>query len=111
MVTTTLLTILVVLVPWPWSDVAAAFAAGAAASAWAVVVERSILVRSADTGHRITVLALAWLPAATLLSLVTAMHGVPVIGLLPVVALPFVGVVALVNPGVGLWRPIADPAS
>lgn len=86
-------------------EVIAAFAVGAAASGMAIAIQRTFLVPSADTGHRISVLVIAWLPIVVVLVLAVTYLGVQLIGLLPVVVLPFVTTVALVNPGAGLWWP------
>lgn len=88
------------------SDFGAALAVATAACVCAVAIQRSVLREAADVGHRIALLTLAWFPTAALLAVMVAYHGVAIIGLLPVVALPFVVAVALVNPGAGLWRPI-----
>lgn len=92
------------------SDLGAALAVGAAASAGAIAIQRNLLRRSADTGHRISVLALAWFPIAAVLAAAIVYQGVAIISFLPVVALPFVVIVGLVNPGAGLWRPVRLPS-
>lgn len=81
---------------------------GVAAAGFAVVAERTVLQPFADTGHRIGILCATWLPAVGLLLLGSAVRGVDVIAVLPIVALPFVASVALVNPGAGLWRPVGS---
>ena len=81
---------------------------GAAAAGFAVVAERNVLQPFADTGHRIGILCAAWVPVVTLLLVGSAIQGVDVIAVLPIVALPFVASVALVNPGAGLWRPVGS---
>lgn len=81
---------------------------GAAAAGFAVVAERNVLQPFADTGHRIGILCAAWVPVVSLLLLGSAVRGVDVIAVLPIVALPFVASVALVNPGAGLWRPVGS---
>lgn len=88
------------------SDLGAAMCIATTAALIAIVIQRSVLGESADVGHRITVLTLAWFPMAGLLAGAVAYQGVAIIGLLPVVVLPFVVAVSLVNPGAGLWRPI-----
>lgn len=88
------------------SDLAAAVAVGVASCGVAITIQRSVLTHVADTGHRITILTVAWLPVAAVLAAVALLQGVSIIGLLPVVALPFAVSVGLVNPGAGLWRPI-----
>ena len=81
---------------------------GAAATGFAVVAERNVLQPFADTGHRIGILCAAWVPVVSLLLFGSAFRGVDVIAVLPIVALPFVASVALVNPGAGLWRPVGS---
>lgn len=102
--------ILVLLLSSKLTDVGAAVAVGLVGSGWALTISRACLVPSADVGHRITALALAWIPCVTALVTGIALQGVDMIGVLPIVALPFVVVVALVNPGAGLWRPIRLPS-
>jgi hypothetical protein len=92
------------------SDFGTALAVGVVASTSAIAIQRTLLGRSADTGHRITVLTLAWFPIAAALTASVASQGVAIIGFLPVIALPFVATVGLVNPGAGLWRPIRLPS-
>ena len=81
---------------------------GVSATGFAVVSERSLLQPYADTGHRIGMLCATWLPVVTLLVVGSAARGVDVIAVLPIVALPFVVSVALVNPGAGLWRTVSS---
>lgn len=79
-----------------------------AATAWAVLATRAILVRRADHGHRITALALLWLPIASAQVLVSIIAGASVLPVLPLSALPLAAAVSAVNPGAGLWRPVSD---
>lgn len=102
--------VLVLLLASQLSDLGAALAVGAAAGGTAIVIQRCVLGTGADTGHRIHVLVVAWLPLATLLAAGASFAGVELIGYLPVIALPFVLAVALVNPGAGLWHPIRLPS-
>jgi hypothetical protein len=77
-----------------------------AAAAWVAWAASEVLLKSADHGHRIATLALLWIPIAVaqvILSVCVSSSFVPV---LPLLALPFVAVVALVNPGAGLWRKV-----
>ncbi len=67
---------------------------------------RQVLSAEADRGHRITVLALVWLPLATLLVAVSSLTGTSMLPVLPILALPLVAAVASLDPGAGLWRPI-----
>ena len=77
-----------------------------AAALWTVWAASEILSRSADHGHRIAALALLWLPIVVMQVLVSLLVGTSFVPILPLLALPFVAVVALVNPGAGLWRPV-----
>lgn len=79
-----------------------------AATAWAVLATRAILVRRADHGHRITALALLWLPIASAQVLVSVIAGTSLLPVLPLSALPLAAAVSAVNPGAGLWRPVSD---
>lgn len=102
--------VLVLLLVSQLPDLGAALAVGAAAGGTAIVIQRCVLGTGADTGHRIHVLVVAWLPLATLLAAGATFAGVELIGYLPLVALPFVLAVALVNPGAGLWHPVRLPS-
>lgn len=86
--------------------VVAALVAGFASSAWAWWATRASLRTDADAGHRITMLALTWLPLAAAQVALSAVLGTAVVETMPVLALPFVAIVASVNAGAGLWRPI-----
>ena len=77
-----------------------------AAALWTAWAASEILSRSADHGHRIAALALLWLPIVVMQVLMSMLVGTSFVSVLPLVALPFVAVVALVNPGAGLWRPV-----
>ena len=79
-----------------------------AATAWAVLATRALLGRRADHGHRITALALLWLPIASAQVLVSIIAGASVLPVLPLSALPLAAAVSAVNPGAGLWRPVSD---
>lgn len=103
-IVTILLAALAGLSPVPFSVAVATSAL--AAAVWAVWVTSEILSKSADHGHRITALALLWLPVALLQVLVSVIVATSFVPVLPLLALPFVAVVALVNPGAGLWRPV-----
>lgn len=106
----TVLNAVALLVSGHLSNLGAAAAVGIATSFAAVVVQRTCLITAADTGHRIAVLVLVWLPLAGLMSMSLVLQGVEIVGFLPIVALPFVVVVASVNPGAGLWRPVRLPS-
>lgn len=82
----------------------AAGPAAIAAAGWAVIVVRRLLDARADVGHRITALALTWLPLAGAQVVVAQIAGGSLIPVLPLLALPFVAAVAAVNPGAGLWQ-------
>ena len=79
-----------------------------AATTWAVLATRAVLDRRADHGHRITALALLWLPIASAQVLVSIIAGDSVLPVLPLSALPLAAAVSAVNPGAGLWRPVSD---
>lgn len=87
-----------------------AFALGIAAGCAALAIQRAVLRPNADTGHRISVLFLAWVPVVLSVTGTGALLGVDVIAVLPVIVLPFIVFVAMVNPGAGLWRPIRLPS-
>ena len=92
-----------------WSPLPYAIAAATsslAAALWTVWAASEILSRSADHGHRITALTLLWIPIVVMQVLVSVLVGASFVPILPLLALPFVAVVALVNPGAGLWRPV-----
>lgn len=83
-----------------------AMAAAIASAVWAVWATREVLGERADHGHRISALALAWLPVAAAQVLLSAGAGVSLVPVLPLFAVPLVVAVAAVNPGAGLWRPV-----
>ena len=77
--------------------------AALASAAWCVAVSHAIL-RGGDHGHVIVTRSLAW-GAVTLAQVSLAVIvGIPLIEMLPLLALPFVAVIAAVNPAAGLWR-------
>jgi hypothetical protein len=84
-----------------------------AATAWAAVASRALLAPrsgpgpSADHGHRITALALLWLPVASAQVVVSMIAGASLLPVLPLSALPLAAAVSAVNPGAGLWRPVS----
>ena len=99
---------LTVLIAPRLSAVVAGFVIGIVAAAGAVTVERTVLRPGADTGHRITMLFLSWVPIVAVLAGAAHAMGADVIGVLPVIVLPFIACIASVNPGAGLWRPIGS---
>ncbi len=82
----------------------AALPAAATATAWSVWAARQVLDPAADRGHRIAALALLWGPLALGQLLVSTIAGTSLLPVLPVLALPIVAVVALLDPSTGLWR-------
>ena len=90
--------------PLPYSIAVAT--SSVAAALWTVWAASEILSRSADHGQRITALTLLWIPIVVMQVLVSLLVGTSFVPILPLLALPFVAVVALVNPGAGLWRPV-----
>jgi hypothetical protein len=85
--------------PMPWGAVPAALAA----AAWCVVVSRSLL-RDADHGHVIVTRSVAWLSVMVGQLALAAAAGIALVEALPLLAVPFVAVIAAVNPAPGLWR-------
>jgi hypothetical protein len=83
----------------------AALVVGSIAGSAAWVLHRSLLLPSADTGHRICALSACWFPLAAALTSIAAVNGMSVVAFLPLIVLPFVVAVALINPGAGLSRP------
>lgn len=83
-----------------------ALSAGMASASWSAIATRAILRTGADAGHRIAALACTWLPVAAMQVALSMVLGTQLIAALPLLALPFAGVVASVNAGAGLWRPI-----
>lgn len=90
--------------PLPYSIAVAT--SSLAAALWTAWAASEILTSSADHGHRIVALALLWLPIVVMQVLVSLLVGTSFVPILPLLALPFTAVVALVNPGAGLWRPV-----
>lgn len=88
----------------PWL---VALALGLTSTCGVVVLQRAMLTRQADVGHRISFLALTWIPLAVCLAVTTEAVGSSIVTALPALVLPFVAAVALANPGAGLWRPLA----
>ena len=87
-----------------------AAAMGLGATAVAVAANRVLVGRRGDVGHRIAMLVAAWSPVALCQVAISLALGSTVIVALPVLVLPLVSAVALVNPGAGLWRPVRFPA-
>lgn len=83
----------------PWGVIPAAVAS----AAWCVAVSHAIL-RGADHGHVIVTRSLAWAAVTTAQVIIATSAGIPVVEVMPVLALPFVAVIAAVNPAAGLWR-------
>jgi hypothetical protein len=75
-----------------------------AAAGWAQVVMSRLLLSGADVAHRISALTVAWVPITVAHVCLAEVLGVSLVAVLPVLVLPFVVVVAAVNPGAGLWR-------
>ncbi len=101
---TILLAALAGLTPLPF--MAAVVTCSCAAALWAVWAMVELLSKRADHGHRIAALALLWLPIACMQVLVSFFVAASFVPVLPLLALPLVCVVALINPGAGLWRPV-----
>jgi len=88
-----------VIVAMPWGVVPAAVAS----ALWCVAVSRTV-PRDADHGHVIVTRSVAWVSVTVAQLSIAAVVGIPVVEVLPVLALPFVLAIALVNPAAGLWR-------
>jgi len=83
----------------PWGAVPAALAS----AAWCVAVSRVVL-RGADHGHVIVTRSAAWTATTAAQGLLAVVAGVSLIEALPLLAVPFVAVIATVNPAAGLRR-------
>jgi len=77
--------------------------AAVASAAWCVAVSRTIL-RGADHGHVIVTRSAAWAMVIGAQMAVAALSGIPLVEVLPLLALPFVAAIAAVNPAAGLRR-------
>ena len=80
-----------------------AMPAAVASAAWCVAVSRTIL-RGADHGHVIVTRSAAWALATGGQLVVAAIAGIALVEVLPLLALPFVAAIAVVNPAAGLRR-------
>ncbi|MFY9331323.1 MAG: J domain-containing protein [Candidatus Nanopelagicales bacterium] len=78
--------------------------AAVAAAGTAVLARDRMLSKDADVGHRIVGLVIVWAPTVLLQVLGAQLFAVSFVPVLPLFALPFVAVVAAVNPGAGFWR-------
>ena len=87
----------------------AAVPASLGAAAWSWWASEGVLTPSADRGHRIAALALAWLAIALAQQIVSAISGASLLAVLPMLALPLAAAVGIINMGAGLWRPISAP--
>lgn len=83
----------------------AALVMGVLSALAAKAAQRMVLEPRADVGHAIAFLTAVWVPIALTQVLISVALGASVLTVLPVLAVPFAGVVGLVNPGAGLWRP------
>ncbi len=70
----------------------------------AVLAARRTLDARADAGHRIVFVSCTWLPLVAVQVGVAEVIGASALTVLPLMALPFVVVIAAVNPGAGLVR-------
>ena len=80
-----------------------AMPAALASAGWCVAVSRASL-RGADHGHVIVTRSLAWVLVTGAQLILATVMGIPLIEVLPLLAVPFVAVIAAVNPAAGLWR-------
>jgi hypothetical protein len=74
------------------------------AAIFAILAARWLLDDCADAGHRIVFVSCAWLPLAAVQVMMAELIGASAVTVLPVMVLPFVVVIAAVNPGAGLTR-------
>lgn len=77
--------------------------AAVASAAWCVAVSKTVL-QGPDHGHIIVTRTVAWCVATAVQGIVAVLAGIPLIEALPLLAVPFVAVIAAVNPAAGLWR-------
>ena len=77
--------------------------AAVASAAWCVAVSRTLL-KGADHGHVIVTRSVAWALVTGAQWAVAAVSGIALVEVLPLLALPFVAVIAAVNPAAGLRR-------
>ena len=75
----------------------AAVPAALAATAWAVMTSRAVLLRHADRGHRIALMMLLWLPIVACQLILSMLLTPSLLPVLPALALPIVAVVATAN--------------
>lgn len=87
----------------------AALPAAVGAAAWSWWAAHAALLPTADRGHRIAAVALAWLAIAVAQQAVSAIAGASLLAVLPMLALPLATAVGVINLGAGLWRPIQAP--
>jgi hypothetical protein len=80
-----------------------AMPAAIASAMWCVVVSHAVL-RGGDHGHVIVTRSIAWAMATLGQLLLAAIVGIRLVEMLPLLAVPFVAVIAAVNPAAGLWR-------
>ena len=92
-------------VPVPWGLAPAALAA----TATCVAASRTLL-RDPDHGHVIVTRSIAWLVMTAVQCTVAVLAGIPAFESLPLLAVPFVACISLVNPGAGLWRARQSPS-
>jgi len=86
-------------VEMPWDVIPAAVAS----ALWCVALSRAIL-HGADHGHVIVTRTAGWAVVTAGQLGVAMLAAIPVVEVLPVLALPFVAAIAIVNPAAGLWR-------
>ena len=77
--------------------------AAIAATAASVAIARALL-RNPDHGHLIVTRTIAWMVITGLQCVVAALAGIPAFEALPLLAVPFVASIAMINPGAGMWR-------
>lgn len=77
--------------------------AAIAATVTSVAVGR-VLLRNPDHGHVIVTRTIAWIAITGLQCVVAALAEIPAFEALPLLAVPFVASIAMINPGAGIWR-------
>jgi hypothetical protein len=80
-----------------------AMPAAVASAAWCFALSKAVL-RGADHGHVIVTRSMAWSAVTGAQFGLATLLGVSLIEVLPLLAVPFVAVIAAVNPAAGLWR-------
>lgn len=86
----------------PWGVIPAAVAS----ALWCVALSRAIL-HGPDHGHVIVTRTVGWTAITVGQFGVAMLAAIPVVEVLPLLAVPFVAAIAAVNPAAGLWRGVS----